>query len=276
LAYDLLVSDLDGTIVDSAMALDPRLVAAFRRAAGLGLAITVATGRMPQSAERYCVELDIRAPAIYYNGALIRDPAGGPDLLAEQLPRGILAEVLEVFTSAPAHPIFFRDEELYCLEVTPFIRQFCADEGLRANVIPDPAGFLRLGGFVKGLFIGHPRDLSILRGDLERAVGPAARVVRTAESYLELLPAGVSKGAALHHLAGHLGVPIERVVAVGDHDNDIEMIRAAGLGVAMPHAPERVRAAADRVAPADEDGGLLRLLAELVPGYFASTDTGGQ
>jgi len=266
--YDLLVCDLDGTIVDGTMALDPALVGAFKRAAGLGLLITIATGRMPQSAERYCVELDIRAPAIYYNGALIRDPAGGSDLLAHQLPRGILAQVLEVFANAPAHPIFFRDEALYCLEATPFIRQFCADEGLRANVIPDPVEFLHLGGFVKGLFIGHPRDLALLRADLELVVGDGARLVRTAERYLELLPAGVSKGAALHRLAAHLGVPMERVVAVGDHHNDIEMIRAAGLGVAMPHAPEAVRAAADRVAPTLDDGGLLRLLAEVMPAHF--------
>ena len=173
------------------------------------------------------------------------------------------------------HPIFFRDEQLYCLDRTLPIRQFCDDEGLRAHVIPDPEDFLRLGAFMKGLFIGHRADLGVLRADLAELVGDGARLVHTAEHYLELLPAAATKGAALAHLAAHLDVPLDRVVAVGDHDNDLEMLEAAGLGVAMAHAPESVRAAADRVAPAREHGGLLRLLAEVLPDSFGPAPSGG-
>jgi Cof subfamily protein (haloacid dehalogenase superfamily) len=267
-AYDLLVCDLDGTLIDQSMTLDPALVLAFKRAAVRGLGITIATGRMPASVDLYREELEIRLPLIYYNGALVRDPGGGPDLLALQLPRGVLAKALDVFAAAPVHPLFFRDERLYCLERSLPIRQFCDGEGLRAHVIPDPAEFLGLGAFVKCLFIGHPRDLALVRADLEGIIGDGARLVRTADSYLELLPAAATKGAALTHLAAHLGVPLGQVVAVGDQDNDVEMLEAAGLGVAMPHAPEGVRAVADRIAPLPADGGLVGLLAELMPDAF--------
>jgi hydroxymethylpyrimidine pyrophosphatase-like HAD family hydrolase len=70
----------------------PALVAAFRRAAARGLAITIATGRMPRSVDFYREELEIRLPLIYYNGGLIRD-AAGTELLRRELPRGILAKV---------------------------------------------------------------------------------------------------------------------------------------------------------------------------------------
>ena len=171
-------------------------------------------------------------------------------------------------------PIFFRDEQVYCLDRTLPIRQFCDDEGLRAHVIPDPEEFLRLGAFMKGLFIGHRRDLGVLRGDLEGVLEDGARLVHTAEHYLELLPVASTKGAALAHLAAHLGVRLDRVMAVGDHDNDLEMIEAAGFGVAMAHAPESVRAVADRVAPEPADGGLLRLLAEVLPEAFGPSPSG--
>ena len=59
------------------------------------------------------------------------------------------------------------------------------------------------------------------------------------------------------------------MIAVGDQENDVEMIRAAGMGVAMPHAPDFVRAAADRVAPTPDAGGLLALFRELIPEHFA-------
>jgi Cof subfamily protein (haloacid dehalogenase superfamily) len=271
--YELLVCDLDGTLIDHSLALEPALVAAFKRAAAAGLGITIATGRMPLSVDFYREALDIQLPVIYYNGGLIRD-AAGMELLRRELPRGVLAKVREVFSAAPVHPIFFRDEQLYCLDRTLPIRQFCDDEGLRAHVIPDPEEFLRLGAFMKGLFIGHRRDLVVLRADLEGLLGDDARLVHTAEHYLELLPVASTKGAALAHLAAHLGVPLARVVAVGDHDNDLEMVEAAGLGVAMAHAPESVRAVADRVAPAPADGGLLRLLAEILPESFGPSPSG--
>jgi Cof subfamily protein (haloacid dehalogenase superfamily) len=266
--YELLVCDLDGTIIDATQILEPAVVAAFKTAAGRGLEITIATGRMPLAADRYSTELEIRTPLIYYNGALVRDPVEGRDLIAHSLPRGILARALAVFRDAPVHPLFFRDEQLHCLEVTPDVRAFCDDEALRPRVVPDPEDFLQLGAFVKTLFIGHPRDLDVLRADLEPVVQSDARLVRTATRYLEMIPAEASKGAALAVLARHLGIPLEQVVAVGDQENDLEMLRVAGLGVAMPHAPDFVRAAADRVAPAADKGGLLSLFADLMPDYF--------
>ena len=64
-------------------------------------------------------------------------------------------------------------------------------------------------------------------------------------------------------------MPLDGTIAVGDQENDLEMIRAAGLGIAMPRAPETVRRAAGRVAPPDEQGGLLALFTEILPEYFA-------
>jgi len=267
-SHDLLVCDLDGTLIDDSMALEPGLVAAFKRAAARGLHISIATGRMPIAVDRYREELDLRVPLIYYNGALVRDHEGGPDLLSHRLPRGVLARAFEVFADAPVHPIFFRDEQVHCLRVTPPVSSFCDDERLRPRLIPDPEEFLQLGAFAKAVFIGHPTDLALLRAELADVIGPDARLVQTASRYLELLPAAATKGAALCRLAAHLAVPLERVVAVGDQENDLEMIRMAGLGVAMPHAPLAVRAAADRIAPPPEEGGLLHLLAEIMPERF--------
>lgn len=265
---DLLVSDLDGTLLDGSVELDPALVAAFGRAAGRGLRITIATGRMPAAVDHYARALGVDAPIIFYNGALVRDPATGRDLLSLALPAGILGRAYGTFAHAPVDPLFYRDDRLYCLGLSPSVREYCDDEGLRATVIPDAREFLGQDAFVKGLFIGHPAALAVLRQELEAVVGDEARLVRTQTNYLELIPVGASKGAALVELARHLGIPLERVIAIGDQENDIEMIRAARLGVAMPRAPAAVIAAADRVAPAPAEGGLLALLAELLPRYF--------
>jgi Cof subfamily protein (haloacid dehalogenase superfamily) len=265
-AYELLVCDLDGTLLDDSMALDPALVAAFHRAVGRGLAISLATGRMPAAADRYRDELRITAPVIYYNGAVIR--SGGLDLLSLTLPRGVLRRAWAVFSHAPVHPIFYRDDQLYCVEKTLAVRRYCDEEGLRADVVDTPGEFLAMGSFVKTLLIGHPKDLDIVREDLTPVVAEHGRLVRTRQDYLEIIPIAASKGAALARLAAHMGVPLSRAVAVGDQENDLEMLREAGLGVAMPHAPEPVRREADRIAPTPAEGGLLRLFGELFPGRF--------
>jgi hypothetical protein len=264
--YDLLVCDLDGTLLGDSMTLDPALVEAFHRAAARGLTISLATGRMPAAADSYRDELGITAPVIYYNGAVVRGE-GGPDLLSLTLPRGVLRRAWTAISQAPVHPIFYRDDRLFCAERTLPVRRYCEEEGLTVDVIDDP-DFLGLGAFIKSLLIGHPRDLDIVREELTPLVAEHARLVRTRRDYLEIIPVAASKGAALARLAAHLGVPIERVVAVGDQENDLEMLRAAGVGVAMAHAPEPVRRAADRVAPVAAEGGLLRVLGELFPERF--------
>jgi len=267
--YSLLVCDLDGTLIDHTLLLDPELVTAFRRATEAGLLISLATGRMPAATARYRDELMIRAPIIYYNGALVRDTLSGDDLLSVTLPRGVLRHAYDVFVHSPVHPLFYRDDQLYCLEQSLPVRAYCDEEGLRAEVIPDPSDFLSLGAFVKSLLIGHPEALPVVREELEGVVGEGAKLLRTRSNYLEVVPAAASKGSALARLAGYLDVPLERVIAIGDQENDVEMIRAAGMGVAMPHAPEFVRAAADRVAPTPDAGGLLALFRELIPEHFA-------
>jgi len=266
--YDLLVCDLDGTLLDDSMALDPALVEAFRRASERGLTISLATGRMPAAADPYRDQLGVTAPVIYYNGAVVRGADGGPDLVSLTLPRGVLHRAWTVFSQAPVHPIFYRDDRLFCIANTLAVRRYCDEEGLRIDVVDDAGQFLALGGFIKSLLIGHPNDLGIVREELTPIVAEHGRLVRTRADYLEIIPVGASKGAALARLTAHLGVPLERVVAVGDQENDVEMLGAAGLGVAMPHAPDLVRRAADRIAPAGPEGGLLRLFRELFPGRF--------
>jgi len=268
-SYRLLVCDLDGTLLDHPPDLDPALVAGLKRASERGLIVSIATGRMPPGVNRYRDELGITAPMIFYNGALVRDHETGRDLMNLTLPRGILWQVHDVIAHAPVDPLFYRDDQLYCLAESFAARTYSEQQAVPLEVIDAPGDFLRLGGFVKSLLIGHPQSLPTVRANIQALVGDTARLVMTRSDYLEMIPPTASKGAALRFLAAHLGVPLEQVIAVGDQENDMEMIRAAGLGVAMPLAPEPVRQAAGRVAPPDDQGGLLALFTEILPEYFA-------
>ena len=269
MSYRLLVCDLDGTLLDHPPDLDLALVNGLQRAMERGLLFTIATGRMPPGTARYRDELGISAPMIFYNGALVRDHEAGRDLMALTLPRGMLWQVHDVIAHAPVDPLFYRDDHLYCLAESSAVRRYSEEQRVPFEVIDAPGEFLRMGGFPKTLLIGHPAVLSTVRAELRAVMGEGARLVMTRTDRLEIIPSVASKGAAIRFLAEHLSVPITETIGIGDQENDLEMIEAAGLGIAMPCAPGTVRQAAGRVAPPDEAGGLLALFTEILPQYFA-------
>jgi hydroxymethylpyrimidine pyrophosphatase-like HAD family hydrolase len=84
---------------------------------------------------------------------------------------------------------------------------------------------------------------------------------------LTLFSSAVSKGNALTILARHLDIPLEETMAIGDGANDISMLRAAGLGVAMGQAPRRVRAMADMVTTSNAEDGLARAVEQYALGW---------
>ncbi|MDR1506693.1 MAG: Cof-type HAD-IIB family hydrolase [Treponema sp.] len=88
-----------------------------------------------------------------------------------------------------------------------------------------------------------------------------------AEDNIEIMPAGISKGKALEFVAEKLNIDMKNVMAIGDSDNDKEMIQKAGLGIAMGNAAEGIKAAADEVVPdCDRDGAALAIEKVLSPG----------
>ena len=121
-------------------------------------------------AERFRDELGITGAVHLLQRRPRPRPRGGRDLFSLTLPRGLLARVYDVFTNAPVHPLFYRDDRLYCLEQTFPVLEYAEEQRLRVEAIPDPEDFLRLGGFVKSLFIGHPATLPLVRAELEAAV----------------------------------------------------------------------------------------------------------
>jgi len=268
MSYELAVLDLDGTLLPEKGELDPQLARALHRARSRGFRVTIATGRMPPATQPYIDALGIVEPVIFYNGALVRDIVGKKDLASYLLPSGLAEQAAQVFRLVPVHPLFYRDDRLFCLELTPPIKEYCDEERLTVEVISDLRQFLR-NPLIKVLLIGDPSVLADLRQALRPLVSGKGRLVNSRPRYLEILPRDASKGAALRVLSRDLGVPLERIVVAGDQENDLELIRVAGYGIAMPHSPDAVKAVAKRIAPTPEAGGLLALFRELLPEYFS-------
>ncbi len=243
----LLVFDLDGTVLEGDHRLSPGVHAAMGKLSRR-FWITLATGRSLASATPFVLTLGITLPVILYNGAVVYDFPTEVALREQRLGVEEARTALAITRGFPVDVEVYRamdDPALYVERITPRIARFQEKESLPAREVGDLSAFLDCPP-LKLLVLGDPGVLAKLEAELKRGV-PGIAVVRSEVDYLEILPCGASKGAALRWLSEHLGIPREGVVAVGDQLNDLEMIRYAGVGVAMAHGPEELRRAADLV-----------------------------
>ncbi len=267
----LVALDLDGTLVGDDMRIRPRTVAAVRAAVDAGVAVAIVTGRMASSALPYARELGLRGPIVGMQGALIRamPDAGRPGLGRLLYHRPLQAAVArDALVWCRSHGL---DPHLNHLEkmVIPASDSRAA-EYVRFNLgrvvtMPDLDAWVRRP-VTKVMSVGDPptptRLLPAARADFDGR----ADVTVSHPMFLEFVAPGVSKGAAVRWLARRLGVDLRDALAIGDQLNDLEMIEEVGFGVAMPHGPAELRAAASLVAPPFDEDGAAQVLETYVLG----------
>jgi Cof subfamily protein (haloacid dehalogenase superfamily) len=263
-SYRLIVLDVDGTLVDRERRISPATQEALAAAQAAGIRVTLATGRMYASARPYAEKIKADAPLILYNGAAIQDPGGGRIWYSARLPREQALRGLRLARQHGVHVNLYLGDAIYIERVSDTSRESARKDGVEQTPVGDLPAFLesQQADPVKLLIIGPPERLEALTAAYrsgERAeVLP--HIVRSEPTYLEILRRGVTKGAALLRLCDLLGIPASAAVAFGDNLNDLEMIQAAGLGVAMGNAHPELKRAAKVVAPSNNDDGVAELL----------------
>ncbi len=259
----LIATDLDGTLFDHSLTVLPEVKAALQQAKAAGHAITLATGRMVRATQPIADSLGLDQPLICYQGALVRD---GEHVIAHHtLPLPIAHEVLRFAQERGLHVNAYVDDRLFVAERTPEAELYLS---LSPMVPLEPVGdlqrFLTQEPTKLVLIQSVPQTESLLPLVTERW-GGMAQVVRSHAQFIELTHRAASKGNALLALADSLGIPRERTLAVGDNLNDLSMIRAAGIGVAMGNAPPLLREAAHWVAPSVAEAGLAAAIHRFIP-----------
>lgn len=250
----LMVTDMDHTLLDEDSRLSPENLAAIRRHVEGGGLFTVATGRAP-AAIRVFPELlpYINLPVVTGNGGQVVDLAGGDRLMwAWTLPGevcALAAEALERFPTLGAVAYFALDG-FFSFRVTPEVEGLIAKEGRPAplrTVADSPKPWN------KTLMTGAHGFLEEVRAWLDERLDGLGRTVFSEETYLEILPLGVSKGAALRKILELEAIDPGEMVAVGDALNDREMLELAGLGVAVANAAPALKAVAKAVVCSNKE-----------------------
>jgi hydroxymethylpyrimidine pyrophosphatase-like HAD family hydrolase len=253
-SFDLGAFDLDGTVLRRNLRITKETITALERLRERGMKLVVATGRRFEDAREYAGRLGFAGgdPVICYGGSMVRR-IDGETLLHRTLPTELGVEVLEWAARRDLHARVFVDGRIVTSPDTP-----AAQEHLRrykepgVSVVESPARWLEEGGV-------EPTKLVIV--DYPDHIGSWLEEARAAFAGLE-----GTKSKALQFLCERWGIARHRVLAFGDADNDIDMLRFAGRGVAVGGMTGEVREAADEVAPGVEEDGVARYVDKLLEG----------
>jgi len=272
-AYDALVLDIDGTLVDEQSLIRPRTREAIAQARSRGVIVMLATGRSSWGTRDIVDQLELDAPSIVINGAGLYDRR--EDRLIEHyaLPEAMVTNLiafaererlLSIVSSTTGQYARQPDAaESYIISDIRNLHLVTADELPRRDVTR-----------VTLFSLKHASSAS-LHQDVRRAAGdhPAyythfplsalAHFRASAAQVVDAQPDCKGKAEALRVLQARYGIAAERVVAVGDANNDLTILRAAGLGVAMGNATPDAKAAAKRVIGDNDSDALAELIDEL-------------
>ncbi len=238
----LLVSDMDGTLLNSSSRVSEQNREAIRRFVDGGGLFTVATGRMEFAVRGYLDELPLNVPAILYNGASIYDFKNGRVLWDCCLPGNMQNLVSDAAAAFPGIGVtIFHGGDVYFAAENIETRKHREREGFipvltEIDKVPEP--------WYKIILTWDPPKLKEVEAFLKKRP-EGFHMVYSEPQFLELLNKEASKGHALKRLVEMLDNPELCVVAMGDNMNDVEMIREAGVGIAVDNANARLKEKAD-------------------------------
>ena len=262
-SIDLVAIDLDGTLLTPEGVLTERNASAMRRARAVGTHIILATGKSRASARRIIAQLELHVPGVFTQGTTIYDARG--KVWHETTLARETAEDLLRFTGERGLPtLAYAGERLLMPADSKYRRQMHEQyhEPL-PDIAPKLAAELDRVTINK-LVVIDPVDVGLVRQALESLCAGAAHVTQAVSHFIEVLPPGASKGAGLRWLLEQMDVRPARVMAIGDGENDIEMLQMVGLGVAMGNAHPRLKAVARQVTGSNAGSGVAQAIERFV------------
>lgn len=259
----LVALDMDGTLLHDDKTISPRTVGVLEKLVSMGIRVVPATGRGLDGLKDTVLKVKPIHHAICSNGATIQDAATEKVLYSQPIPKEEALLTLE----------HYRDRRLFFYlhtDIGPIRPEGWQETGLAAlyphlrfetRTVPDLAAWLRASDATVLKMGAFAYDGGTFRSVLsEGSPSPSVKLMRTGDCNIEFNSALASKGNALKALCAMLDIPVSRTLAIGDNQNDLEMLSFAGVSAAMGNAEDDVKAAAGFVTGTNNEDGAAAFL----------------
>ena len=258
MAIRLIVMDLDGTLLTSEKTVSDYSKDVLRRAMAKGVAVTIATGRMLLSASYFGRIIEANAPIISCNGALVQALDATEPLFLCAFSPATVAELLTFARENGWYAQWYIGDDIYAEDFRPeYFTAYRTVQGFSVHEVG--ADF---SPYTEGV-------AQVVVRDLAGGVGAIAARIRVepqqSKGYtLDLVPTGVSKATGIEAILRATGIEASEVMACGDSDNDLSMLRFAGTSVVTANGQEEAKALATYLAPSCDEDGVAKAIEELV------------
>lgn len=271
MAIKLILLDLDGTLLTSEKTLSQANYDALRRAHEAGVHIVPSTGRFYGGMPAIIRDLPFVRYVVTVNGAQVYDAQENKVLFREEIP---LDAAFAVFDELDKLPVIYDcymgdygyDDQAMYERIDEFIPEPHANAMVKGTrkPVPDLRTFLREQGRPCQKLQMFFKDMDRRAAELERLpkLFPDLAITSSIPNNIEINSRDANKGRALRFLSGYLGLDVSETMAFGDGSNDLSMIEAAGVGVAMGNSDPLLFPAADYVTDTNDNDGVAKAIAK--------------
>jgi Cof subfamily protein (haloacid dehalogenase superfamily) len=267
---ELVLADVDGTLVTSEKQLTERTIAAVRALKDAGVKFAVTSGRPPRGMQMLVKPLALELPLAAFNGGLF----ARPDMsVIEQrsIDARLVEEIVALIGEHALDVWLYRGSDWLLRDASAAHVAKEADTVRFAPTVVDS-----FDGMTERIakIVGVGDDLAAVaraEADARRRFGEHVSAARSQPYYLDVTHPQANKGAVLRYLSHEYDIPLSRIATLGDQSNDVLMFDGAGLSIAMGNAGEDVQRAATRVTASNDEEGFALAIERLVLGAGAAS-----
>ena len=270
--YKLIACDVDGTLLDSSFTAKKADIDAISKVQEKGIMFSLCSGRSYKSLKTIAKDLGVRAKGNYivgFNGGVVYDFYNECVLLQENLDKAAAIKAIEIFKKVPRDieiVVYINGEHVLYekgAEYAPVYQETSKCDWNSTDNIIETAKNLDV--MVKIIFLGERRDLVRFEKELAGNLGNEVYTIFSAEYMMEVTPVASTKATGVKWLCEKFGIDISEVICIGDNYNDLSMIKAAGLGVAVANAVDAAKEIADYVTKNDcSNGAVAEVISKFV------------
>ncbi|KAL2544813.1 haloacid dehalogenase-like hydrolase family protein [Forsythia ovata] len=263
--FSYIFCDMDGTLLNSKSQISLSTAKALKEATSRGVKVVISTGKARPAVINILKTVDLAgkdgiasefSPGVFVQGLLVYGRRGR-EIFRKNLDPNVCREALLYSLKHKVPLIAFSEDRCLTLFEHPLVDSLhTVYHEPKADIIPSVEQLLAGVDIQKVIFLDTAEGVSTtLRPYWADATGDHASVVQAVPDMLEIVPSGTSKGSGVRMLLDHLGVTPKEVMAIGDGENDVEMLDLASLGVALSNGSEKAKAVANVIGISnDEDG----------------------
>lgn len=261
--YRMIAIDIDDTLITDENIVTDGTKKALQEAQQKGVIVTLATGRMFASAKQIARQIELNVPIITYQGALVKNLVDEQTLYERTVPRETSAFLFDYCDKHGLHLQGYYEDQLYAKEENDKLLGYCRLSNVPYIIEPQ---FERLAAqpMTKLLIIDDPDTLDRIADELRPLIGDQVHITKSKPHYLEFMHKEGTKGQALRFLAEKYVCALEEVIAVGDSWNDLDLLKTAGLGIAMANAVEPLKQIADYITRSNNEEGVRHVIEKFI------------